>query len=458
MTKFISLACIAMCMFMSTSFTSCSDDNDDEINVYEYKEQTGKKIKELSDLLVNSEYGLADGQYPEESKALLETPIGDLKTFLEQIEARKITDQDIPAETANRIEKADKAIAAFKASLRGEDDDIKKLTDRVLEITILKNDSEYGLLKGQYPVESKSILEDAITDLETLLSKIENNQIAGEEKNAATNESLSKAGVAVEEFKATIRTEDLLIPAELLIRGKNRGYINFGVSPNFSNFGEYGKQQFTVEFWTKIENMDNFVFFLSTLSDQEKEGGGTVRYGWNINVHFGNLRPTYVLGEYDLLEPGTAFNTLNTWVHIALVTNELGVDGDMDNGNPIMTKMYINGNEVIRSASHQAPEKKYKPGNVNVPLYGFMGANGDGSPQWDKGANGYMKHVHIWKTAKSQAQIQQLKDNPNSVTGTEADLVCGWKFDTVVKDNNDIKDITGNYSAKLVGDFEWKPL
>lgn len=453
-TKFSTLACIAMCILMSVSFAACSDDDNDTINIYEYKEQIGKKIKELSDLLTNSEFGLADGQYPEESKDLLESPIVDLKDLLSIIESKKIAENDIPAETANRIEKADKAINAFKASLRGEDDDIKKLTDKILELTILKNDSKYGMFEGQYPEESKEILDTPIKEMEELLAKIENNEIAEEEKATATSENLKKADEAIEAFKATIRTEDLLVKVELLVNGKNGGYIDFGVHPEYSKFGNYGEQQFTVEFWTKIVNMDGFVFFLSTLSDT-----GERRSGWNINVHFGNLRPTYAMGIFDLLEPSTGFNTLNEWVHIALVTNELGVDGDTHaDGRPIMTKMYVNGELVISEPSNQPNDKRYASAADGIPMYGFMGSTDDGLPQWDKGANGYMKHMHIWNKAKSKNEIQQIKDNPDSVIGTESDLVCGWKFDTIAKDNNNIKDITGKYSAKLVGDFVWKPL
>lgn len=452
--KFNFLLCLTLFVGMSISFASCSDDDDNGINVYEYKEQVGKKIKELSDLLTKSEYGLANGQYPEESKDLLETPIANLKDLLSIIESKKIAVNDIPAETANRIEKANKAIEAFKASLRGEDDDIKKLTDKILELTILKNDSSYGMLEGQYPEDSKAILEEPIAEMEELLAKIENNEIDGDEKATATTENMKKADEAIEAFKATIRTEDYLVKAELLVNGKNQGYIDFGAHPEFSKFGNYGEQQFTVEFWTKIVNMDGFVFFLSTLTDDN-----TQRKGWNINSHFNTLRPTYAMGVFDLMEPGISFNTLNEWVHIALVTNELGVDGETHpDVRPIMTKMYVNGELVISEPSNQSDGKHYASAAEGIPLYGLMGAAPDGTPQWDKGANAYMKHMHIWNKSKTQAEIQHIKDNPDSVIGTEADLVCGWRFDTVVKDNSDIKDITGKYSAKLVGDFVWKPL
>lgn len=252
--------------------------------------------------------------------------------------------------------------------------------------------------------------------------------------------------------------DEFITQAELLVNGKNGGYIDFGVHPKFSNFGVDGAQQFTVEFWTKITDMSGFVFLLSTLSETNDGEGNLSRSGWNINVHSGNLRPTFILGGVELLEPSHPFSTLNQWVHMALVTNEAGVDGENDGaGNPIITKMYVNGVEVLRSINIH-PGKTLTPAAANIPLYAFIGASADGTPQTDKGMNGYMKHMHIWNTAKSAADINAIKDNPSSVTGSEVDLVCGWAFDTTVADNNNIIDITGQYSAKVVGDFTWQVL
>lgn len=43
-------------------------------------------------------------------------------------------------------------------------------------------------------------------------------------------------------FRATRRTEDFLpVAAELLVNGKNGGYIDFGVHPEYSAFGEQGQ-------------------------------------------------------------------------------------------------------------------------------------------------------------------------------------------------------------------------
>ena len=65
---------------------SCSDDDGEGIKVYEYREQIGKKIKVLTDLQAESQFGLREGMYPETSKVILEN--GGAK-LLQKSEMRK---------------------------------------------------------------------------------------------------------------------------------------------------------------------------------------------------------------------------------------------------------------------------------------------------------------------------------------------------------------------------------
>ena len=46
---------------------SCSDDDGEGVKVYEYREQIGRKIKVLTDLQAESQFGLREGMYPERS-------------------------------------------------------------------------------------------------------------------------------------------------------------------------------------------------------------------------------------------------------------------------------------------------------------------------------------------------------------------------------------------------------
>ncbi|MCS2961426.1 DUF4972 domain-containing protein [Bacteroides thetaiotaomicron] len=48
---------------------SCSDDDGEGVKVYEYREQIGKKIKVLTDLQAESQFGLREGMYPETSQS-----------------------------------------------------------------------------------------------------------------------------------------------------------------------------------------------------------------------------------------------------------------------------------------------------------------------------------------------------------------------------------------------------
>ena len=348
---------------------SCSDDDGEGIKVYEYREQIGKKIKVLTDLQAESQFGLREGMYPETSKVILENAIAKLKDFLQTMKEGGVAEMQIPDETARLLKESDEKIA---------------------------------------------------------------------------------------EFKATIRTEELLVPAVLQVNGKNGGYIDFGVHPEYSTFGEAGKQAFTVEFWVKLKDVEGFFYLISTFTDDERNDHE--RKGWCVNSYnYGgnNMRMTYGMGFNDLMEPAFGFTTVNEWVHLAVVTDETGVDGETSGGRPIMTKMYLNGELKLSTTSHQDASKPYAANSNNVPMVAFTGMSATGSRIEDKGANGSMKHLHIWNGAKTQDEIRQLMEYPEKVTGTESDLVCGWSFAKMALDDQDIKDLTGKYTARLVGDYSW---
>lgn len=361
-TIFVTFLFIGSLLF---SFMACSSDDEDTVKVYEYKEQIGKKIKELTDLQAASTFGVREGMYPEESKLILENAINDLKNLLEQIKGKSIPDSQIPAETAQGLNNAD--------------------------------------------------------------SKIE-------------------------EFLATVRTEDVIIPAELHVNGKAGGYIDFGAHPEYSAF----TGGFTVELWFKFQQIGNFDYILSTFIDNES--ADRYRQGWCVN-YYGeggskNLRMTYVLGKEGLYEPWVRFEDVDRWIHLAVVWNPTNEDDG--SGSPRTFKMYLDGELVKEEGWGQT---NYTPNTQGTSMIGFNYTKYDGSVATDgKGTNGFMKHMHIWNSIKSQAEIQAIMQTPSMVTGQEADLVCGWKFTEVAYDNNDIKDITGKYSAKLVGDFTWNEI
>lgn len=332
---------------------------------------------------------------------------------------------------------------------------IERFSTLVTNLTALRDGATYGELKDNYPVSSKAILDDEIVYLEETIAKLKegNKKLADSEADRIIRE----ANQIEKNFRATRRTEDFLpVAAELLVNGKNGGYIDFGVHPEYSAFGEQGQQAFTVEFWVKLTDVDeylnSFVFLLSTFTDDDTKDHE--RKGWAVNSHFGRLRMTYGISYSDLFEPGFSFSTLNQWVHVAVVTNENGVDGEIRDGIPVMTKIYVNG-QLMLSERGRDDRLPYTSNDKEVAMVAFTGLSATANRIGEKSTNGCMRHLHIWKSAKTQAEIQHLMDTPESVTGSESDLVCGWTLNKTVSDNNNIKDLTGKFSARLIGDFQW---
>ena len=332
---------------------------------------------------------------------------------------------------------------------------IERFSTLVTNLTALRDGATYGELKDNYPVSSKAMLDDEIVYLEETIAKLKegNKKLADSEADRIIRE----ANQIEKNFRATRRTEDFLpISAELLVNGKNGGYIDFGVHPEYSAFGEQGQQAFTVEFWVKLTDVDeylnSFVFLLSTFTDDDTKDHE--RKGWAVNSHFGRLRMTYGICYSDLFEPGFSFSTLNQWVHVAVVTNENGVDGEIRDGIPVMTKIYVNG-QLMLSERGRDDRLPYTSNDKEVAMVAFTGLSATANRIGEKSTNGCMRHLHIWKSAKTQAEIQHLMDTPESVTGSESDLVCGWTLNKTVSDNNNIKDLTGKFSARLIGDFQW---
>ena len=92
---------------------SCSDDDGEGVKVYEYREQIGKKIKVLTDLQAESQFGLREGMYPETSRAILEDAIAKLKDFLQTIKesgSGGSSDSRRDSQTAERIGRKDSRV------------------------------------------------------------------------------------------------------------------------------------------------------------------------------------------------------------------------------------------------------------------------------------------------------------------------------------------------------------
>ncbi len=334
------------------------------------------------------------------------------------------------------------------------DPNVEKLDTYVKSLTALRDSSSFGPLTGQYPVESKEILTPAISEANKYILLLK----YGETKPGDTDLTKCYADIekAVADFKASVRIKDVEIPAALYVNGMNGGYIDFGSSQDYATFGNSGSQQFTVELWVKFTNINGFGAVVTTFYEN---GTSRVRKGWMVN-HFNNqkLRMSYAMSTYDnMIEPETNVPMVdygNQWVHFAAVYSDIGFDGEKDaSGKLIVSKIYRNG-DLKTTSTRRNESDKYVANDVAMPMTAFLELKSDGSTT--RKISGFIKDFHIWKTAKSMTEVNKLMNKETTVSGTEADLVCGWDFHIIPKDNNNIKDLTGKHSARLLGDYQWQ--
>lgn len=316
------------------------------------------------------------------------------------------------------------------------------------EMVQLRDNALYGDKKDMYPQDSKYILDDAVIQIEKTIRFFKNGTET-EPTQEKVDSAIADANKAITDFKATQRTEDLppeFKEAELYVNGRAGGYIDFGHSPNYSKFGELGKQAFTVELWFKLKYTEGFGSIISCFNE---DGETQTRKGWVIN-NFDNSRVRMTIGleNWGLMEPGVNFSTTEQWAHFAAVIDENGI-----NGGPEIIKVYLNG-ELKDQATAQAG-KNYLSNYLETSMVAFGQPAGVGGMTDAWRLSGYIKDFHIWKSAKTEEEIRKIKDKEIIVTGSESDLVCGWAFTSVVENNEDIKDLTGKYSAKLVGEYQW---
>lgn len=340
-----------------------------------------------------------------------------------------------------------------KEELKPADPNVEKLDDYASRITTMRDTSSYGTYSGMYPQESRDLLTNAISEANKYILLIKYGGSKPSESDI--NKCYTDLEKAISDFKASKRTEDAVIPAELYVNGMNNGYIDFGSSTEYSTFGTQGNQAFTVEGWFKFTNINGFGAVVTTFYEN---GSARVRKGWMIN-HFDNqrLRMSYSMSTYDnMLEPGvnlTMSNYGNTWVHYAAVYSDNGFNGERDgNGTLIVSKLYLNG-ALAATATKRNSSDTYVANDQPMSMTAFLELGSNGSTT--RKIAGYIKDFHIWKTAKSADDINKLMTKQTVVTGSEQDLACGWDFSRTVRDDNNIKDLTGRHTARIVGEHRW---
>ena len=443
--------------------------------------------KEMDD----ATFGLDEGNYPPESKDILQKPMNVLVELVGKIRAgQTVSDADIK----KAIDAADAAIVEFRATKLDEPripepEDVKALRVCLQTLVDEKDAAPFGPRKDQYPKKSVTILDDAMAAINKLIDRIKNDLVY---TKADLDNACNSATKAINDFRATKRTKD----ADKIVVADG-GWIEFGTDAqalDFLQFGKFRDQVYTIELWIKVgENCPADRAFLSTFI--EKNGGDgnpkPERCGWFINYWDGN-NPRLRMGwagdaRWFLYEPWFRYAKSEGWVHFAVVYNDKGVDGGID-----MSKLYRNGvlmahgwnmipeNPWCGHYNGDHPETRelwnniyrddrpdYDPPRLfgapapfeRRPMIGFGQANPygrDGAVDviWRR-STGSMKNIRIWTTAKTQTQIQGLMNGTTAVTGTEADLRCYWKLVNEDAQGNTIKDITGKYEAFLKDNVKW---
>lgn len=348
----------------------------------------------------------------------------------------------------------------YTAAVAIDDPYIDQLDACITKITDLQKSADYGERKGQYPVESRAILTDAISNANrnVLLIKYQNPAPSDSEKQRY----VADADASIEKFKASIRTEDAeTIPAELFVDGRGVGassYIDFGRSEDYVKFGEQNNQSFTIEFWVKVTQpggKDQNVFLSTYMSnDNDKWRNGWMMY-WR-NADGGIYRSTWGETNNGICEPVVKPAPKDgEWCHFVFAYSDKGLPD-----NPgLRAKLYVNG---VESATEGSVGNRFYTANDfannNKPMtaFGRYMRTGDDN-LFEEGFAGYMKNIRIWKSAKNDAYVQDSYKGTAEVTGKEADLVAAWNFTSKPSGStSEVLDLTGRHTAKIIGTYKWE--
>jgi len=422
----------------------------------------------LVSLLNSSKYGTAPGTYPEASKDILNSEIKDLDDAISNLKSGSTLSKEQLAEKVTHI---NQVIDTFKDSrlynLSGQAQQYATLLKaKAKEFdNLLKDPSKWGNHKGQYPVESKAFLETAITALNNMVENILSGAITNMTQ-ALYDDAIQSADQAMQKVEDTKWQEDN-ITWNLFVDGNKGGYIDFGYSPDYVQFGADGQQAFTIELWVNFTaycsqpGQDNSTF-LSTMTQQDYWSGwraqdrtkGLVR---TMVAHWEDDGPTNAR-EW---EPGWKKSdnwTLNRWTHYAFLFRDQGLPG-FDTPTDVKCYSMVDGQrqgEIIRVGE---PWRTYIEDNsvkYKVHMTGFCSLDNNGNRQ--EGFSGYIKKIRIWKTNRTEDQVRNdYLDLSTDVTADNPDLVAAWDFEKRgdMPSATEFKDLTGRHTATLKGDFKW---
>lgn len=339
---------------------------------------------------------------------------------------------------------------------------VATLTEKYTEMTTLLDGAVFGTKKGNYPEASKAPLEAAIDALNDVITDFN----AGKGTQTALDNAIKAADAAIKAFKNSVLTEDEKFkgkPGYLLVNNteENSSYVDFGNNAEFINFGTPNDDhtyQYTVdmEVYIPVSETWNAVVFTGVTTDN---GGG-----WGCNAYeSGKFRwvvcPAIDGGpgagwreeEYRFDNDSSRDFTARyggRWTHIAVTFYDQGVNRPegMDNMNG-----YVNGERNF--GMNLDANQTYSDANAGIThMWAFARQEGsvNAAAPTSGWYSGSIRNFHIWNRALTPDEIQDLAAG-EKVTKDSKGLVAGWEFTSTVEDNQNIPDITGKYSAKLVG-------
>jgi len=306
----------------------------------------------------------------------------------------------------------------------------------------IKDTARFGDVDGTYTYESASNLDHAMMDLQTgvSLARADRLFLQFEVDNYCIN-----AQKALEDFESSIQiTLPPGTPAELKVFGiDQKGHVEFGSDPAFG-----GGDAFTVESWIKYDEgffesaIGDFIATFNNVADPYE--------GWMINFLGENLRATIGMGPQSgrVLEFGGIYpKSYGEWNHLAMVYDAGLAEHQL--------KMYVNGellfaktNDITNAAGEL---QAYQPNVVNTSMWAFMEPTDQ-----SRCMTGYIKKFRMWSAAKSMNEINTLM--AGDVSGDEADMICAWDFVEMPEDISNIPDLTGKFTATIVGKHKWFPV
>lgn len=391
---------------LSDLFTAINNFNNAIIPPLDF-DTLNSTIDSAQALYDNAVEGTSIGEYSIGSKAIFLVEINKAKAVVAN------TDPQTQGDINDALTALQDAITTFEAGkVGGPTRDLTALEAEILSAQQIHNNAIEGNDLGQYPIGSKTILQQAINDAQAVVDDLSLGQ-------QAVDAALANLKAAVDTFQNSINAINVL----------NFGGDAYVETSTFQ--GISGGAQRTVEAWIKTSASANTETLILSWGVGENE------QKWDMRLNGGRLRIEYQGGGSN----GTNLINDGTWHHVAVV-----VPSDGASMNDV--ELYVDG--VLEVKTGPGGAAAFNTSNVNNFNIGRSAT--DNSRLFI----GQISDVRIWNVAKSITEINENKDK--RLNGTEAGLVGYWKLNdgsgTSVTDSS-----SSNHVGNILGsNFSWEKI